>query len=187
MSNHLHRAEKVLQRIDELASISEEEGCITRTYGTKAFIEGRKKVEEWMTQAGLQKRVDNFDNIRCLLLSKNMNAKSFVIASHIDTIINAGKFDGPLGVLIGLDFIEQIIQSKLELPFHIELIGFSDEEGCRFHTTYLGSKALAGSFDTLTLDIKDDAGISLREAIENIGGDIDELDKDAIAKKDWAG
>src|SRR5687767_1019617 len=141
MNDHLQRAEKILQRINELASISEEEGCIARTYGTKAFIEGRNKVEEGMMQAGLQTRVDNIGNIRGRLLSKNMNAKTFVIASHIDTIINAGKFDGRLGVLIGLDVIEQIIRSKTELPFHIELIGFCDEEGYRFHTTYLGSKA----------------------------------------------
>jgi len=187
MSNHLQRAEKVLQRINELASISEDEGCITRIYGTKAFIVGRNKTEQWMKEAGLQTRVDNIGNIRGRLLSKNIHAKTFVIASHIDTIINAGKFDGPLGVLIGLDLIEQIIQSKTELPFHIELIGFCDEEGCRFHTTYLGSKAVAGSFDTATLDIKDAAGISLREVIGGIGGNVKDLKKDAIAKEDWAG
>jgi hydantoinase/carbamoylase family amidase len=187
MNNHLQRAEKVLQRINELASISEEEGCITRTYGTKTFIEGRSKAEQWMREAGLQTRVDNIGNIRGRLLSKNMNAKTFVIASHIDTIINAGKFDGPLGVLIGLDFIEQIIQSKIELPFHIELIGFCDEEGCRFHTTYLGSKVLAGSFDTATLNIKDAAGISLGKVIMETGGNAGDLYKDAIAKKDWMG
>lgn len=187
MNNHLQRAEKILQRINELASISEEEGCITRTYGTKAFIEGRNKVEEWMMQAGLQTGVDNIGNIRGRLLSKSMNAKTFVIASHIDTISNAGKFDGPLGVFMGLDVIEQIIQSKTELPFHIELIGFCDEEGCRFHTTYLGSKVLAGSFETATLNIKDAAGISLREVIMGTGGDADDLHKDAIAKEDWAG
>jgi hydantoinase/carbamoylase family amidase len=187
MNNHLQRAEKNLQKINELASISEEEGCITRTYGTKAFIEGRNKVEEWMMQAGLQTRVDNIGNIRGRLLSKSMNAKTLVIASHIDTIINAGKFDGPLGVVMGLDVIEQIIQSKTELPFHIELIGFCDEEGCRFHTTYLGSKVLAGSFDTATLDMKDAAGISLGKVITGIGGKVNDLDKDAIAKEDWAG
>lgn len=187
MNNHLQRAEKILQRINELASISEEEGCITRTYGTKAFSEGRNKTEQWMREAGLQTRVDNIGNIRGRLLSKKMNAKTFVIASHIDTVINAGKFDGPLGILMGLDLIEQIIQSKTELPFHIELIGFCDEEGCRFHTTYLGSKVLAGSFDTATLNMKDAAGISLGKVITKIGGNVNDLDKDAIAEKEWMG
>ncbi len=140
-----------------------------------------------MKEAGLQIRTDNIGNVRGKLLSKNTNAKTLVIASHIDTIINAGKFDGPMGVLMGLDLIEQLIQSKTEPPFHIELIGFCDEEGCRFHTTYLGSKAVAGSFDIAASDAKDAAGISLREAIKEIGGNVNDLDKDVMAKKDWAG
>jgi len=187
MTNHLQRANKILQRIDELASVSEDEGRITRTYGTGAFLEGRNKVEQWMKEAGLQTSTDNIGNIRGRLLSANANAKTFVIASHIDTIINAGKFDGPMGVLVGLDVIEQIIQSKTQLPFHIELVGFSDEEGCRFHTTYLGSKALAGSFDNAALHTRDTAGISLSEVIGEIGGDVNNLSKDAIAGEKWLG
>lgn len=187
MKEYIQRAEKVLQRINELASISEDEGAITRTYGTKAFIEGRNKVQQWMDAAGLQTRVDNIGNIRGRLESKNRSAKTFVIASHIDTIINAGKFDGPMGVLMGLDLIEQLSQSKKELPFHIELIGFCDEEGCRFHTTYLGSKAVTGSFDRSLLDAKDAAGISLQQVIEQNGGDVKKLASDAISSKDWLG
>ena len=187
MSNDLHRAEKILQRIDELASVSEDKNCITRTYGTKAFIEGRNKVTQWMKEAGLETNIDNIGNIRGKFVSGNAGAKTFVIASHIDTIINAGKFDGPLGVLMGVDVVEQLIQSKTVLPFHIELIGFCDEEGCRFHTTYLGSKAVAGSFDKTILDTKDERGVSLQEVIEQNGGDVNKLGKDAIAKKDWLG
>jgi allantoate deiminase len=185
MSNELQRAERILQRINELASISEDEGCITRTYGTPAFIKGRNKVEQWMKEAGLQTRTDTIGNIRGTLLSKNANAKAMVIASHIDTIINAGRFDGPMGVLMGLDLVEQLVHSKTTIPFHIELIGFCDEEGCRFHTTYLGSKAVTGSFDNGMLAIKDAKGISLAEAIKAIGGDVNNLSKDAIAKQDW--
>ena len=187
MYNELQRANKILQRINELASISEDQSSTTRTFGTKAFIEGRNKTEQWMKQAGLETNIDNIGNVRGKLISKNKNAKTFVIASHIDTIINAGKFDGPLGVLIGIDIIEQLIQAKTELPFHIELIGFCDEEGCRFHTTYLGSKVVAGSFDMSTLGTKDAAGVSLNEVIKEIGGNVNDLGKDAIAKKDWAG
>jgi len=187
MKNELQRAKKILQRINELASVSEDEGCITRTFGTKAFIEGRNKVEQWMKEAGLQTRIDNIGNVRGKLISKNKKSKTFVIASHIDTIINAGKFDGPLGVLMGLDLINQLIQTKAELPFHIELIGFCDEEGCRFHTTYLGSNVVAGSFNIASLDTKDATGVSLREVIKEIGGDGNDLGKDAIAKENWAG
>ncbi|MBL7738839.1 MAG: allantoate amidohydrolase [Chitinophagaceae bacterium] len=187
MNNFSERAEKIVQRINELACISEEEKCITRTYGTKSFVEGRTKVAQWMKEAGLETRVDHIGNIRGRLLSADPDAKIFVIASHIDTIINAGKFDGPLGVLMGLDSLEELIRSKTELPFHIELIGFCDEEGCRFHTAYLGSKAVAGSFDHAVLDTKDAAGISLEEVIRMNGGDVNQLSKDAIAGEDWLG
>jgi hydantoinase/carbamoylase family amidase len=187
MSDHLQRAQKILQRINELAAISEMKDCITRTYGTKAFIEGRNKVEEWMKAAGLQTRTDTIGNIRGKLLSQNADAKTFVIASHIDTVINAGKFDGPLGVLMGLDIAEQASHLKKEIPFHIELIGFCDEEGCRFHTTYLGSRAVAGSFEKGLADKKDAEGVSLEKVIAQNGGDVNNLSKDAIAKKDWLG
>jgi allantoate deiminase len=187
MKQYLDRGMKIMDRINELAAISEDDTCVTRTYGTKEFIIGRDKVEQWMKQAGLQTSVDTIGNIRGRLISKNPGAKTFVIASHIDTIINAGRFDGPMGVLMGLDLVEKIIESKKELPFHIELIGFCDEEGCRFHTTYLGSKAVAGSFDVSLLDVKDAAGVSLREVIHQNGADCNKLAGDAIAKNDWLG
>jgi hydantoinase/carbamoylase family amidase len=187
MIDHHQRTEIILQRITDLATISEDEGRITRTYGTKAFIEGRNKVKQWMEEAGLLTRIDNIGNIRGRLVSGNPNAKVFVIGSHIDTVINAGKFDGPMGVLIGLDIIEQLISTKMQIPFHIELVGFCDEEGCRFHTTYLGSKAITGSFDNSLLDAKDATGISLQEVIEQNGGDLTMLQSDAISKNEWAG
>ena len=185
MNNYLIRAEKVVKRIEELAFITEEQGCITRTFGTKPFIEGSKRVFDWMVEAGLQTSIDNIGNVRGKLLSDNPNAKTFVIGSHIDTVVNAGKFDGPLGVLIGLDLLKNIIQSKTKLLFHIELIAFSDEEGVRFHTTYLGSKVVAGSFDTVTLDRKDAKGIALQDVITEIGGDYNLLAEDKII--DWLG
>jgi hydantoinase/carbamoylase family amidase len=181
------RAKRVLQRIDELAAISENKNCIARTYGTRAFVAARNRVEHWMKEAGLHTMVDNIGNIRGRLLSAAPGAKTFVIASHIDTVINAGKFDGILGVLAGLEVLEQIIQSKDQLPFHIELIGFCDEEGCRFHTAYLGSKAIAGSFDADILSMRDAGGISLGEVIRQNGGDLRALDRDIIAGKDWLG
>jgi allantoate deiminase len=187
MNDHLSRAEKTLEWINELASISEDENFIVRTYGTDAFLRGRDKIQQWMKDAGLETRVDNIGNIRGRLLSKNKNAKTFIIASHIDTVVNAGKFDGPLGVLMGLDLLEEIKRQNIPLPFHIELIGFCDEEGCRFHSTYLGSKVIVGSLDKNILNAKDTAGISLEDVIKQNGGDVNKLSKDAIAKQDCLG
>src|SRR5688572_11438168 len=165
MQEYTTRSEKIMERLNALAAITEEPGVITRTFGTEAFLKGRQLVQQWMEAAGLKTRVDNIGNLRGRLEIASQTKKTFVIASHIDTVANAGKFDGPLGVILGLDLLEQISKEKPELPFNLELIAFSDEEGVRFHTTYLGSKVVAGSFDPATLEKQDAAGITLKEVL----------------------
>src|SRR5882672_3691332 len=169
MSKYMQRAKHVVSRVQELAAISEEPSVIIRRYGTAAAAEAGKKVMEWMRAAGLTVRVDAIGNIRGGWLSEYADAKTLVIASHIDTVVNAGAWDGPLGVLAGLDLLENVINSGRKLPFHIELIAFCDEEGVRFHTTYLGSKVVAGSFERELLGRRDEEGIPLEEAIRAIG------------------
>jgi len=183
----LQQATTILQRINELASISEMPDVITRTLGTEAFIKGRTLVAHWMQQAGLDTRIDAIGNIRGRLASNKAGAKTLVIASHIDTVVNAGKFDGPLGVLMGLALLEQLIQDKTPLPFNIELIAFCDEEGVRFHTTYLGSKVVAGQFDNNLLARQDATGTTLQEVIQAMGGNTNLLQQDAIGAEDWLG
>jgi allantoate deiminase len=187
MSKYLQRAEKIVSRIQALASISETPSGITRRYGTAAAVEAGKKVMEWMRAAGLQVRVDAIGNIRGTLLSENTGAGRLVIASHIDTVVNAGAWDGPLGVLAGLDLLESVVSSGRKLPFHIELIAFCDEEGVRFHTTYLGSKVVAGSFGKDMPGRRDEDGVSLEAAIIEIGGDLANLELDAIPPDQWLG
>ncbi|MDO6431901.1 M20 family metallo-hydrolase [Flavitalea sp. BT771] len=181
------RAEKILSRINELASVSEAAKGITRRYGTAAAVEAGEKVRGWMRAAGLRVRVDAIGNIRGIWKSENAGADRLVIASHIDTVIDAGRWDGPLGVVMGLDLLENIISSGRKLPFDVELIAFCDEEGVRFHTTYLGSKVVAGSFERDMLDRKDGEGVSLREVIGMIGGNVEALEGDAIPPDQWLG
>ncbi|MDO7853125.1 allantoate amidohydrolase [Hymenobacter convexus] len=181
------RAERIMQRINELAAISEDADGVTRTFGTPAFVEGRDLVQGWLEAAGIHHRIDGIGNLRARLESPNPDAKTFVLASHIDTVVNAGKFDGPLGVLMGLDLLENLLAQKAELPFHIELIAFSDEEGVRFHTTYLGSKVVTGAFDPALLGRCDAAGISLDQALVAMGGDASQLSLDAIPAAEWLG
>jgi allantoate deiminase len=187
MEVYLERAQRIVARINDLAAISEDPKGITRTFGTAAFVEGRDKVADWIKEAGLETRIDSIGNVRGKLSCSQPNAKTFVIASHIDTVANAGKWDGPLGVIMGLDLVEQLIQTEAELPFNIELIAFSDEEGVRFHTTYLGSKVVTGSFDKHLLGKKDASGIMLKEAIAIMGCNISDLQKDAIEADTWLG
>jgi|SRR6476661_2392416 len=187
MQEYISRAEKVLQRIDELAAISEDPDGVTRTFGTPAFLRGRDLVQGWMEAAGLNTRTDSIGNVCGRLVSPRPGAKTFVIASHIDTVVNAGKYDGPLGVLLGLNLLEKLAQQKTELPFHVELIAFSDEEGVRFHTTYLGSKVVAGSFDQSLLQKADANGITLAQALQTMGADPAQLENDALPANEWLG
>lgn len=187
MNNYQERSEKIFSRIDELAAITEEAGKITRTYGSDAFIKAEKKIQQWMLDAGLETRIDNIGNVRGRLNTSAANAKTLIIASHIDSVINAGKFDGLLGVLTGLDLIENLVTNKTQLPFNIELIAFCDEEGVRFHTTYLGSKVIAGSFETDLFDKTDKDGITLKEVIQKPGGDPNQLNNDLLEKENLIG
>ena len=183
----LNQVEHIARRIQELAALSETASGITRRYGTPAAREAGNKVSDWMRQAGLQTRVDAIGNIRGRWLSDNPAAKTLVIASHLDTVVNAGRWDGPLGVVTGLEIIESLIRRKIKLSCHIELIAFCDEEGVRFHTTYLGSRVVAGNFDPRTLQYRDQEGITLAEAIAVAGGNTDDLSTEAIPADEWLG
>ncbi|GAB3988644.1 allantoate amidohydrolase [Spirosoma daeguense] len=187
MADFKQRAENVLRKIDELATVSDDTICLTRTYGSRAFLQGSQLVRQWMQEVGLQTRIDSIGNVRGRLNCPFPEAKTFVLASHIDTVINAGKFDGPLGIIVGLDLIAQLTQSGKSLPFHIELIAFSDEEGVRFHTTYLGSKVIAGSFEQTLLSRCDTSGNVLANVMTKMGCVATNLATDAIPKENWLG
>jgi allantoate deiminase len=189
MSDYQARTNHILSRIDELAAISEDAtgATVTRTFGTPAFVRGRDLVQSWFEAAGLATRLDGIGNLRGRWTSSQPGAKTFVLASHIDTVVNAGKYDGPLGVLMGLDLVEHIINQQIDLPFHLELIAFSDEEGVRFHTTYLGSKVVTGAFDPTLLQKTDAQGITLAQAIADMGGNAAALTTDALPATKWLG
>ncbi|WPV66975.1 allantoate amidohydrolase [Chitinophaga sp. LS1] len=174
----------ILARIEELAAISEDSSCLTRTFGSIAFIKASQVIMGWMQEAGLSTRIDNIGNVRGRLVSKDPEARTLVFASHFDTVANAGRWDGPLGVLMALDVVSAI---ETDLPFHIEVVAFCDEEGVRFHTTYLGSKVLTGAFDPQQLEITDAAGITLGDAIRLIGGCPDQLADDQLPPDQWLG
>src|SRR5689334_15722380 len=102
----IQRANHITRRINRLAAISEDDKAITRRYGTPAAVQAGNLLLEWMQTAGLQTRIDAIGNIHGRWPSESPGAKTFVIASHLDTVVNAGRWDGPLGVLAGLDILE---------------------------------------------------------------------------------
>ncbi|GAB3636950.1 allantoate amidohydrolase [Hymenobacter arcticus] len=189
MITYQTRTAHILSRIEQLAAISEDAtgATVTRRFGTPAFLKGRDLVQGWFEAAGLPTRLDGIGNLRGRLASSRPGAKTFVLASHIDTVVNAGKYDGPLGVLMGLDLVENIINQQVDLPFNLELIAFSDEEGVRFHTTYLGSKVVTGAFEPDLLQRTDAEGITLAQAIAEMGGNAATLTTDALPAAEWLG
>lgn len=134
-----------MRRCDELGAISEEPGRLTRTFASPAMRRANKLVGTWMRAAGLAVREDAAYNLLGRWHSAQRGAKTFLLGSHLDTVRDAGKYDGPLGVLTAIAAVQLLRERKMKLPFHLEIAGFSDEEGVRYQTTYLGSRALAGT------------------------------------------
>lgn len=135
-------AGKLMRRCDELGRVSEEKGCLTRTFASPAMKRANMLVGSWMRAAGMSVREDEAFNLIGRVPSAKRGARTLIIGSHLDTVRNAGKYDGPLGVLLGLAVVERLRGERL--PFHLEVVGFSDEEGVRYQTTYLGSRAMCG-------------------------------------------
>jgi allantoate deiminase len=180
-------ARKIMQRIGALAKISEEPYKLTRTFASPAMRRANGLVGKWMREAGMKTRVDAIGNLIGHYAGEKSNAKILLLGSHLDTVRNAGKFDGPLGIILAIACVEKLHRSKIKLPFAIEVIGFADEEGVRFQAAYLGSKALAGCFDERDLSRKDADGISMRDAIKKSGGNPTKLKSARLNPKNLLG
>lgn len=174
------RTQILLDRIETLAGISEDPQYLTRTFCSAAAARANACVVGWATESDLRAWVDNIGNVRIRHNDYDPSRPTFVIGSHLDSVIHAGKYDGPLGFLIGLAVLEHLVAEGLSLPFNLEVVGFSDEEGVRYHTTYLGSSVLAGVFEPGWLEKCDAQGITLGAAIEAFGGQVEGLVADAI-------
>jgi len=140
-----------------------------------------------MAEAGMQSWQDEVGNLWGRLASSNPNAKRLIIGSHLDTVPNAGAFDGILGVLLGIEIAAIAHELELDLPFHLDVVGFCDEEGTRFATTLIGSKALANEFDPQWLNIQDTNGITMRQAMLDFGLNPDDYAKAALNKNELLG
>jgi allantoate deiminase len=148
-----------MRRADELGAISDEPGRLTRTFHSPAMQRANALVGSWMREAGLEGREDAAFNLVGRWPCASSKAKTLLLGSHLDTVRDAGKYDGPLGVLAALAVAQQLKNEGVALPFHVEVIGFSDEEGVRYQTTYLGSRALAGTLTKRDLALVAEKGI----------------------------
>ncbi len=162
---------KLLARADALASISETPPALTRSYLTPEQKKAHALVADWMREAGMTARLDAAGNVVGRYDGAQPGLPCLMLGSHLDTVRDAGKYDGMLGVITAIACVEELAKCDERLGFAIEVIGFADEEGVRFGATLLGSRAVAGAFPRELFDLKDAAGISLAAALRAFGLD----------------
>jgi len=163
--------QKALARLDQLGLVSDSPELLVRTFLSPANRKASELVLDWMKELGMELSHAADGTVCGILPGSDPKAKPILLGSHIDTVIDAGKYDGPLGVIAALAALETLQQEKTTLTFPVHLLAFSDEEGTRFQTTYLGSRSITGPLDAATLATKDADGITVAAAIEDHGWD----------------
>lgn len=164
-------AERVMARADALAAISETPDALTRVYLSTQHLQANQLVGEWMRQAGMTVWQDSVGNICGRYEGAQEGAQAVLLGSHLDTVRNAGRYDGMLGVLTAIEVVDGLHQQGLHLAQAIEIVGFGDEEGTRFGITLLGSRGLTGTWPQGWLEACDARGISVAQAMVQAGLD----------------
>ncbi len=163
--------QEIVRRIDALSAISETPDHLTRIFLTPEHRAAADLLLSWMREAGMRAHLDAIGNVCGRYEGDRPGLPCLMLGSHYDTVRDAGKWDGPLGLITAISCVGAMHKRGQRLPFAIEVIGFADEEGVRFASTLLGSRAVAGTFDESVLGAKDRQGISMREALSQFGLD----------------
>ena len=161
------RAEEVIARCQRLATFSEDQVGTRRTFLSAPMRDCHREIARWLEPLGVVVRVDAAGNLRASYPAAQSAAPKLLLGSHLDTVPNAGAYDGVLGVLLAVSLLEALHGRRL--PFGIEVVGFSEEEGVRFGVPFIGSRALVGRLDAELLKVQDSRGLSVKKAIEDFG------------------
>jgi allantoate deiminase len=172
---------RIMERCDALARHSELPAGLTRVFLSPEARAATDKVLGWMREAGMQARLDAIGNAAARYEGERPGLPCLMLGSHLDTVRDAGRYDGMLGVITAIECVQALSSAKKRLPFAIEIIGFGDEEGVRFGTTLLGSRAVAGIFDGKALAASDSTGKTMRDALSAFGLDPQRIA--AVARK----
>jgi hydantoinase/carbamoylase family amidase len=178
---------RAIELAERLAAWSETPDGLTCTFSSPAHRRVAEELAGWMSAAGMTTHIDAVGNVVGRYAAATPGAKTLLVGSHYDTVVDAGKFDGRLGILIPLVAIEHLHQENRRLPFDLELIGFSEEEGVRFGAPYIGSSAIAGAFDNRLLSRRDAAGLALGDVLAEAGQDPAAIPLLARARQDLLG
>jgi len=171
-------------RINELGKISETPEHLTRVFLTKEHRAAADLILSWMRAAGMRVHLDAIGNVCGRYEGERPGLPCLMLGSHYDTVRDAGKWDGPLGLITAISCVADLNKRGKRLPFAIEVTGFADEEGIRFASTLLGSRAVAGTFDQSVFGTRDRAGISMRDALTTFGLDPDHIGAAARARRE---
>jgi allantoate deiminase len=161
----------LMARLDALCVHTEIDGQLTRRYLSPAHIAALRQVEAWMEEAGMSVRRDPLMSAFGRYEGRKPGAPAIMIGSHIDSVLDAGRYDGPLGVLAALAVVAELRDRGERLNHAVEVVAFGEEEGSRFSAHILTSSALTGAAGPELLDVRDADGISVREALTQAGGD----------------
>ena len=181
------KANALAKMLDELGRVSDEEGRLTRTFLSPAMRRANGLVGGWMREAGLAVREDAVGNLIGRAEGAKAGAKTLLLGSHLDSVRDAGRFDGPLGVLLPIVALTELRRRGVALPFAVEVVGFSEEEGVRFASAYLGSEGYTGRLKAKTLRLRDGAGVSVGDALKEWGGGKFSLPKAAHRRGELLG
>jgi N-carbamoyl-L-amino-acid hydrolase len=175
LSVQLEFGPAVMQWAEVIGAWSDAEDGLTCSYMTQAHRRTAAQLLDWMREAGMDAHIDAVGNVVGRYASCQPGAKTLITGSHYDTVRDGGKYDGRLGILLPLAVVRHLNERGERLPFNLEVIGFAEEEGVRFKSTFLGSNAIAGRFDMALLDQVDADGVSMRQALADAGHDVNAI------------
>ena len=166
-----HFGPMLMEWLDTLGALSEMEDGLTCSYMTDTHRRTAAKLAAWMQDAGMQVQIDAVGNVVGRYASDVPGAKTLMTGSHYDTVRDGGKYDGRLGIVLPVALVRHLHARGERLPFHLDVVGFAEEEGVRFKSTFLGSNAITGRFDMAQLDQRDADGVAMRDALAAAGHD----------------
>jgi allantoate deiminase len=176
--------DQIVGRINELGTISETPEHLARFFLTREHRAAADLILTWMRSAGMRAHLDAIGNVCGRYEGEGPTLPCLMLGSHYDTVRDAGKWDGPLGLITAISCVADLHKRRRRLPFAIEVIGFADEEGVRFASTLLGSRALAGTFDASALNARDKSGLMMRDGLIQFGLDPERIDAAARVRRE---
>jgi allantoate deiminase len=169
--------QRPIDRCDAIAAFSEDKAGLNRPYLTASHRKAVEKTHDWMVEAGMSTRLDPLGNLIGRYEGAEPGAPCLMIGSHIDTVRDAGRYDGALGVMIGIECVAALHRAGRRLPFAVEVVAFGDEEGSRFPASMMCSRAMAAPLEPSVLALKDVEGVTLREALTAFGLSPETMDE----------